>query len=176
MAAAVAAATAAARIAGSLQILKYSAKGALVTKLRAPFFRLRPLVTFEKLMSYSPLTLKRRHVLGDLYATCDAVVQVPVYENDLDGEVLGYVDEMLGHYRDALSFHLAEDVCKRLASGQYTYSFGYEYSDPEEAPGRARRVKLTYICLTSRKPVEPVGPRARKRSEEAAGAVSDRSS
>lgn len=122
-------------------------------------------------MSYSPLALKRRHVLGDLYSKCDAVVSVPVYENDADGEMLGYADESLGHYADALTFHLAEDVCKRLSTGHYVYSFGYEYSDPDAAPGRGRRVKLTHICLTGRKPVEPVGPRARKVAAEAAVAV-----
>jgi hypothetical protein len=116
-------------------------------------------------MSYSPLALKRRHVLGDLYEKCDAVVSVPVYLDDHNGEMLGYADECLGHYADALSFHLAEDVCKRLASGHYIYSFGYEYSDPDAAPGRGRRVKLTHICLTGRKPVEPVGPRARKTAQ-----------
>lgn len=113
-------------------------------------------------MSYSPLALKRHHVLGDLYEKCESVVSVPVYLDDENGEMLGFVDESLGHYADAFSFHLPEDVCKRLASGHYMYSFGYEYSDTDPDGGRNRRVKLTHICLKGRKPVEPVGPRARK--------------
>ena len=30
-----------------------------------------------------------------------------------------------GKYADAFTFHLSEDVCKRLAGGQFTYSFDY---------------------------------------------------
>ncbi len=113
-------------------------------------------------MTHSPLALKRRHVLGDLYSKCDAIVSIPVYLGDEKGEMLGYVDEGLGHYADAFTFHLAEDVCKRLATGHYDYSFNYDFSDPDAAPGRSRRVKLNSICLTGRKPMEPVGSRSRK--------------
>ena len=116
-------------------------------------------------MSYSPLSVKRRHVLGDLYEKCDSIESVPVYQDSESGELLGYADEGLGHFADAFSFHLAEDVCKKLSTGHYIYSFGYEYSDPEGTPGRNRRLKLTHIFLTGRKPVEPVGPRARRLSQ-----------
>ena len=116
-------------------------------------------------MSYSPLSIKRRHVLGDLYDKCDPVVSVPVYQDNETGEMLGYADEGLGHFADAFSFHLPEDICMKLTTGHYIFSFGYEYSDPDEKPGRNRKVKLTHICLTGRKPVEPVGPRARKQAK-----------
>ena len=61
-------------------------------------------------MSYSPLTLARRHVLGNLYARCErSTKEVPVYLNDTDGERLGFVDESLGRYADAFTFHLPEE-------------------------------------------------------------------
>jgi hypothetical protein len=47
-------------------------------------------------MSYSPLTLARRHVLGALYFRCERMTAgVPVYLKDSAGERLGYVDESL---------------------------------------------------------------------------------
>ncbi len=116
-------------------------------------------------MSYSPLAISRRHVLGDLYSKCDAVRNVPVYLDNESGEMLGYVDESLGHYADALTFHLAEDVCKRLSTGHYTYSFSYDYTDPDEAPGRGRRIKLNFICLTGRVTPAPIGHRSRRLNE-----------
>lgn len=122
-------------------------------------------------MGYSPLAISRRHVLGDLYGKCDAVVMVPVYLNSEDGEMLGYVDESLGHYADAFTFHLAEDVCKRLSTGHYEYSFSYEYSDPKAADGRDRRIKLNFICLTGRAVPEPIGSRSRKTPVEVEVAV-----
>lgn len=111
-------------------------------------------------MTYSPLAIKRRHVLGDLYSQCDAVEMVPVYSDNAEGEMLGYVDESLGHYADAFLFHLPEDVCKKLSSGHYIYSFDYDYTDPE-VTGRRGRIKLNYIFLTGRKAPEPAG-RTRK--------------
>ena len=82
-------------------------------------------------MTHSPLAIKRRHVLGDLYSKCDAVEQIPVYLESPDGELIGHVDEGLGHYADAYQFHIPEDVCKKLATGHYTYSFDYDYTDPD---------------------------------------------
>ncbi|HRJ89024.1 MAG: hypothetical protein JNK51_03455 [Blastocatellia bacterium] len=113
-------------------------------------------------MSYSPLTISRRHVLGDLYAKCDAIVNVPVYLDNAEGEMLGYVDESHGHYADAFTFHLPEDVCKRLSTGHYEFSFSYEYADLEAGRERDRRIKISYICLTGRVVADPVGPRARR--------------
>jgi hypothetical protein len=48
-------------------------------------------------MSYGPLTLARRHLLGDLYSRCDRSSTVPVYLNDTEGEMLGYADEGRHH-------------------------------------------------------------------------------
>lgn len=117
-------------------------------------------------MSYSPLTMKRRHVLGDICDRCDPVTTVPVYQNDENGEVLGHMDESLGHYADAFTFHLAEDVCKRLSAGYYSYSFGYEFIGDDKIEERKRRIKLTSICINERKIVEPVGPRKLKVVQE----------
>jgi hypothetical protein len=110
-------------------------------------------------MSYSPLTMKRKHVLGDLYDRCDAVQSVPVYKNDEEGELLGHVDESLGHYADAFTFHLAEEICKRLSAGYYSYSFGYEFAESKAPATGKRRIRLTSICIVEGKPVAPVGPR-----------------
>ena len=110
-------------------------------------------------MSYSPLTMKRRHVLGDIYDRCDPVKSIPVYQNDENGELLGYVDESLGHYADAFTFHLAEDVCKRLSAGYYSYSFGYEYLGDDSSDDRKKRIRLTSICINERKIIDSVVPR-----------------
>ena len=113
-------------------------------------------------MSYSPLTLSRRHVLGDLYARCERTEEVPVYLNDAMGEKLGSADESLGKYADAFTFRLSEENCKKLAGGQFQYSLGYEFanrSDASLSPNR-RRIKLTSISLTMRKGYEKPQPRA----------------
>lgn len=103
---------------------------------------------------YSPLTLSRSHVLGQLYARCDRLVKdVSVYLNDEAGEKLGFVNESLGHYADAFTFHLSEENCKKLAGGQFTYSFDYHFSESAAAaasPAR-RRIRLISIFLTARK-------------------------
>ncbi len=57
-------------------------------------------------MTYSPLAIKRRQVLGDLYSLCDPVEMVPVHLDNAEGEKIGHVDESLGHYADAYLFHL----------------------------------------------------------------------
>ena len=114
-------------------------------------------------MSYSPLTLSRRHVLGSLYGRCDRMTKdVPVYLNDVQGEKLGFVDESHGRYADAFTFHLSEEICKRLAGGQFTYSFEYNFS---EAASRApladkRRVKLVSVFLTMRKGYDKPVPKS----------------
>ena len=101
-------------------------------------------------MSYGPISLSRRHVLGDLYARCEAIESVPVYMSSAEGELLGHVDESLGHYADAFCFHLSEDICKKLSAGHFTYSFEYELSGDAEAAAK-RRVKLNRVILTARK-------------------------
>src|SRR2546423_13416192 len=110
-------------------------------------------------MSYSPLSLSRRHVLGDLYGRCDALTEgVPVFLAGEEPQLLGHVDEALGHYADAFSFHLADDICKKLSAGQFTYSFEYNYSDPLAASSRSR-VALTSITLNARKVYEKLRAR-----------------
>lgn len=111
-------------------------------------------------MSYGPISLSRRHVLGDLYARCEAIENVPVYMGGTDGEILGYVDESLGHYADAFCFHLSEDVCKKLSAGHFTYSFEYDLSDDAEQSAK-RRVKLNRIILNARKAYAKPVPRSK---------------
>ncbi len=112
-------------------------------------------------MSYSPLAIKRRQILGDLYATCDTVEMVPVHIDNAQGELIGHADESLGHYADAYLFHVPEDICKKLSTGHYIYSFDYDYSDPA-ASGRNRRIRLNYIFLTARKLPQAVSRSSKK--------------
>ena len=103
-------------------------------------------------MAYSPVSIARRHVLGNLYSRCNPIESIPVYLKDEGGEELGRVDQGLGHYADAFSFHLAEDICKRLSSGQFAYSFSYDYADDSSPGDSGRRIKLNCICLTPLSP------------------------
>ena len=122
----------------------------------------------SELMSYSPLTLSRRHVLGDLYGRCErATNNVPVYLNDTNGERLGFVDESLGKYADAFTFHLSEDVCKRLAGGHYIYSFDFNVSEAgkKDAGERKRKVRLISIFLTMRKGYDKPVPKSARQAE-----------
>jgi len=102
--------------------------------------------------------MSRRHVLGDYYSRCEALVNVPVYMDNADGEMLGYADQGLGHYADAFSFHLPEDICKKLSSGYFTFSFDFSYADA--VPGRSRKVKLNSISLIARQNYEKPVSRA----------------
>lgn len=100
-------------------------------------------------MSYSPLAIKRSQVLGDIYNRCEKIESIPVYMNDVSGELLGHVDESLGQYADAFVFHLSEDVCKKLSSGHYIYGFDYEVL---EANGdKNSYIRLNHILLMGRK-------------------------
>lgn len=103
--------------------------------------------------------MSRRHVLGDYYSRCEAIVSVPVYLDSSKGEMLGYVDQGLGHYADAFSFHVPDDICKKLSAGHFTYSFEFDYSERKATPGRHRRVKLSSISLVPRKNYEKPLPR-----------------
>lgn|SRR5690554_5146166 len=119
-------------------------------------------------MSSGPISVSRRHVLGDLYNRCEPISSVPVYLGSVEGEVLGHVDQGLGHYADAFSFHLADDVCKKLSAGFFSYAFDYQYSDQEAEPGRLRKVVLNSICLIARQNYErPIARSTRAASEEA---------
>lgn len=105
-------------------------------------------------MTFSPLSLSRRHVLGELYARCESLTtDVPVYLSGEDREVLGHVNEGLGHYADAFCFHLADDVCKKLSAGHYAYSFECTPTDPQNTGSRSR-VSIDAITLTAGKPYE----------------------
>lgn len=99
-------------------------------------------------MSYSPLAIKRSHVLGEIYKYCDAVESIPVYLNDAAGELLGHVDESMGRYADAFLFHLPEDVCKKLSTGHYNYVFNYDVLSGED--DKKRHIKLNYISLVGK--------------------------
>jgi len=92
--------------------------------------------------------LSRRHVLGDLYIRCEEIVDdIPVYLEGDERQVLGHVNQSLGHYADAFSFFVEDLVCKKLAAGHYQYSFDYELID-----GRLpnSRIKLNAITLIGR--------------------------
>ncbi len=123
-------------------------------------------------MSYSPLSLSRRHVLGDLYGRCDPIAEnVPVYLDGTTRELLGQADECLGHYADAISFHLPDDFCKKLSAGHFTYSFDYEHAEQAAGVGR-RRIKINSITLIARKAYQkPVPKNASKAKEAVAVAV-----
>ncbi|MDI1240506.1 MAG: hypothetical protein PSX80_01130 [bacterium] len=106
-------------------------------------------------MTSGPISLSRRHVLGDLYSRCDVITSsVPVYLNSVDGEMLGHVDQGLGHYADAFSFHLADDICKKLSAGFFTYAFDYKYAEEPTVAGQRRKVELVAICLIARQNYE----------------------
>lgn len=94
-------------------------------------------------MSYSPLSIKRRFILGDLYAQVESSGQIPVYIDTVTDDPVGFADENLGTYADAFSFHLPEDVCKKLSTGHYGFGFDYELT------GEKNKIKLNYILLIS---------------------------
>ena len=118
-------------------------------------------------MTYSPLSLSRRHVLGDLYGRCEPLAErVPVYlAGAEEPELLGHVDQSLGHFADALTFHVADDICKKLSAGHYTYSFDYKFSDPAKNGARGR-VILMSIILTGRKAYQKPVPRTGGRTSD----------
>ena len=102
-------------------------------------------------MAYSPLAIKRRNILGDLYNFCDSVENIPVFlENETD-EQIGFADESLGHYADAFLFHLPEDICKKLSTGHYNYAFDYEVLENADTVSKKKSIKLNHIMLVGRK-------------------------
>ena len=102
-------------------------------------------------MKYSPLTVKRSNVLGDIYKQCDAIESIPVYMNDQSGEPLGYVNESMGPYADVFTFHLPETVCKELSSNNYDYAFDFDYSEKTTQAINKKRIKLNHILLVLKK-------------------------
>ncbi|MGQ0540259.1 MAG: hypothetical protein ACT4O9_00240 [Blastocatellia bacterium] len=128
-----------------------------------------------KCMTCSPLAIARRHVLGDLYSRCDRIESIPVYLNSTGGEVLGHVDEGLGHYADAFLFHLSEELCKKLSSGHFTYSFEYEYLGSKEEGGGRRRIVLSSILLSGRPAYAKPLPRGAAKAAMAEAALAEAS-
>ena len=113
-------------------------------------------------MAYSPLSIARRHVLGDLYARCDSLAkEVPVYLSGVEPELLGHADEGLGHFADAFTFHISDDFCKKLSAGHFHYSFDYDYSDPK-VKGSQSRITLNSITLNARKGYEKPIPKSQR--------------
>ena len=100
-------------------------------------------------MAYSPLAIKRRNVLGEIYTKCEAVSSIPVYLNSRSDEPLGFADESLGHYADAFLFHLPENICKQLSTGHFDYVLYFDYS--EETVGEQDKIQLESIMLVPRK-------------------------
>lgn len=98
-------------------------------------------------MTYSPIAIKRRNILGDLYGRCEACEErIPVYLTDKTDEPIGFADEGLGHYADAFRFHVPEDICKKISTSQYNYGLDYEFCD--EAINK--KVRLTSILLITK--------------------------
>lgn len=114
-------------------------------------------------MTYSPLAIKRRQVLGDIYDRCDSIESIPVYLKDKSGEPLGTVDESMGDFADTFLFHLPEIICKKLSAGQFEYIFEYKYARKTKKSGKNKRIILTSILLVpltrvavAKKPEKPV--------------------
>ncbi len=106
--------------------------------------------------------MSRRHVLGDLNSRCEPAADVPVFLDDVEGERLGHVDESLGKYADAFTFHLEDQVCKKLAAGHFAYSFEYEFANENDSglPAGKRRIRLGSIILKTRKGYDKPIPRS----------------
>lgn len=108
-------------------------------------------------MTHKALTFSRRHILGDLYDRCDPVVSVPIYWNNILDSSLGYVEEGTDKYVDAFTFYMSEELCKKLAAGQLTCSFDYEYVKASKSvPAGRRRIKVTAFILVRPKTAEPL--------------------
>jgi hypothetical protein len=105
-------------------------------------------------MSYSPLAIKRMRVLGDIYNQCDSIESIPVYLETKSEEPVGFVDEGLGKFADAFLFHLPEDICKKLSTSHYNYSFDFDYSEIKIA--NKKRIKLNFIIITAKKKISVV--------------------
>lgn len=103
--------------------------------------------------------MTRRHVLGELYQRCDQIEgQVPVFIVGSDEPSIGHVDQCLGHYADAFTFHVPDDICKQLSAGYFTFSFEYELIGAI-APSVSRRIRINSISLTARKNYTKPEPR-----------------
>lgn len=120
--------------------------------------------TIEKIPAIlGPVSLTRRHVLGELYPRCETLAeQIPLYLDGDAPEVLGHVDQALGVFRDAFSFHVTSDVGKGLCAGYYTFAFDCE-------PVENRRLRLVSITLKQREKYEkPIARRHKAAQVQAA--------
>ena len=95
-------------------------------------------------MEKNLLNLKRRHVLGNLYSKCENITSIPVYLDIVTEEPIGFVDESLGRYVDAFSFHLPEAICKKLSSNGYVVAVDYAVSEMNN-----RKYKLNHFVLVA---------------------------
>ena len=122
-------------------------------------------------MSLSNLSFARRHVLGDLYDRCDAVVgDIPLYLKEEEAQVLlGYVNESLGKYADAFTFHLDDVNSKKLSAGHFGYAIDCEQATSKTSK---RAVRVVAITLIARKPYPKPEPKSRAaKVEEAPGLI-----
>lgn len=117
--------------------------------------------------------MSRRHILGDLYSRCEPALNVPVFLDSPDGELLGHVDESLGRYADAITFHLGDQLNKRFAAGQFAHLLEFEFAGEDDAslPANRRRVRLGSIILKLRKGYEKPVPKNVISSEPESTAV-----
>ncbi len=111
-------------------------------------------------MEKNPLTLKRRHVLGNLYSRCENITSIPVYMDTVTDEPIGFADESLGRYMDAFSFHLPEDICKKLSSNGYVVAFDYDISDEN-----SKKFKINHFILVA-PPTAIVAPKRKVVAEK----------
>lgn len=116
----------------------------------------------------SPVSLSRRHVLGDLYQKCGPLAEeVPVYlvEENKEPLLKGHADESLGHFADAFSFHIPDEMCKDLTAGRFTFSFQYE--KPESIENQPRPLfTIVSITLVTRKSYTKPVPRRHAAAEK----------
>ena len=137
-----------------------------------------------KVMVDQPLSMSRRHVLGQLYGRCESIVDnIPVYIAALgEGEeptLAGHVEQSMGVYADAFTFHLPADVLKALSAGYYSYSLEYEHADPRNRNAQSQ-IRLTSILLIARqnytKPIPrgtSVHPTEKDREDRSPAAVDE---
>jgi hypothetical protein len=109
-------------------------------------------------MEKNPLSLKRRHILGNLYGKCENITGIPVYLDEVTDEPIGFADESLGRYVDAFSFYLPDTICKRLASNGYVVAFDYDVSTEDNTKFTINHFVLiappTAVAVPRRKAVE----------------------
>lgn len=92
--------------------------------------------------------MSRSRILGNMYTQCDRLNEhIVVYLNDAAGEKLGVVDESLGKYADAFTFHLSEENCKMLAGGKYDYTFDYQVAAPVAAASSRSKQRIQLISM-----------------------------